>query len=115
MGRTTYAAALAVLTIALAGCATLWPDPQTPAEAVGACYATVTGLANGVSDGLEAERITPEQGEESLAVLNNAKAVCDTAGAAFAGGRPEDGADYLEVAAVLLDKLEAVLANQKLE
>ena len=110
----TLPALLLAACAALSACQLLDP-PQTPQEAVGACYASVEGLATGASENLATARITPEQGAEVSALLRNVYAVCETADQALAGGRPADALGYLDAAAVLLGKLEDVLEQRALE
>lgn len=103
---------LLALALMVSGCG-LIPDAQTPTEKVAVCYGTVSGLARSTVGQVETDRLTAEQGEEVVHLLEQMNDVCDIAKAAVAGGRPEDAVAYLDAATMVLDKVEDILNGRR--
>jgi hypothetical protein len=112
----TIALALALLA-GLGGCAALnpfagRPAPDTPEEALGYTYATITGVARATTDALQRGRITVEQAEGVLEELDRADAIADEAKALMAAGDIIHAQDRLALAGQLLAALERWLAKE---
>ena len=106
IARARHAAAL-ILLATLAACAA-WPQPETPAERVGVAYASIEATAKATTERVAAGAITPEQAEDVLQILLEAKAIADVAAAAVATDRPQDADVALDTVRAILTRLEEI-------
>jgi hypothetical protein len=93
--------------VLMAGCQMF--QPQTPEEALGGAYVTITAIADTTAQRVQTGNITAEQAAAVSAWLKQAKAGADAATAALAAGEMAQGQELLAAAIAILTALEQEL------
>jgi uncharacterized protein YkwD len=91
----------------------LMPKPKTTAEGIGLALTSITSTRIEVRNQLETSRINAEQAQQMQDILNQARAIADTATFALETQHEDDAIRYLDMATAVLDQLLEVLNERR--
>lgn len=88
------------------------PEPKTTEEAIGLAISSITAARVSVRENLAVARISADQAQQMQSALNEARDLADLATLALGTANPEDATTYLDMATIVLGKVEEMLRER---